>query len=143
MTTTGPTDASLVVLAAAAALHAGFQLTVSVVVYPALARVWPEHWQVNHDAHSRLVAPLVVLTYGALVGSGGWALVEHPESAWVWLTVVAAGTAFAATALVAAPTHAKLARGKDPVLVDRLLLADRVRAVAAVVACGAALLSAL
>ena len=38
------------------------------------------------------------------------------------------------TALVAAPLHGRLAPGPDPVLLRRLLAADRVRAAGAVVA---------
>ncbi|QNN54375.1 DUF1772 domain-containing protein [Nocardioides mesophilus] len=135
-------DASLLALAVATALHAGFQLTVTVLVYPALARVEPEHWRRNHDAHSRLITPLVVLVYGALVLAGGWALLEDAGDPWVWACLSAVVVTFAVTAVLAAPTHGRLSAGKDEALVRRLLLADRVRAAAAAVACVAAVLAA-
>ena len=57
-----------VLVLAAAALHAGFQLTVSVLVYPALLRAEP--FAPAHDRHSRSIVPLVLLVYVALVASG-------------------------------------------------------------------------
>ncbi len=132
-----------VALLAAAALHAGFQLTVTAVVYPALARVPGAQWRVAHDAHSRAIVPLVVLTYGALLAGGAWVLTSAP-SLWTVLSLGSAGLSVLATALVAAPTHGRLAGGPTPDLLRRLLRADRVRAVGALgclVAAGAAVLT--
>ena len=137
-------DATLLALAVATAAHAGFQVTVTVLVYPALVRLGADRWADGHARHSRAITPLVVLAYGALVLGSGLALVEHPSDPWVLVAVAAAGIAVLMTALVAAPTHGRLSAGPDPALLDRLLRADRVRAVAAVVAalsaCAAAFL---
>lgn len=83
----------------ATAAHAGFQLTVTALVYPALVRVGPEGWQQAHTRHSRAILPLVVLVYGALL----------------------------VTATASAPTHRRLVT-PEPHLLRRLLVVDRVRA---------------
>lgn len=124
-------DGAVVALLAAVMLHLGFQVTVTVVVYPALARA--TDWETAHSAHTRAITPLVVVVYGALLLAGGWALVATWFDPWVLLAVAGAGTAMLATALVAGPTHGKLAGGKDPDLVRRLLTADRARSLAALV----------
>ena len=46
-------DAWTVALLVSTALHAGFQLTVTFVVYPGLADVQPDRWPVAHARHSR------------------------------------------------------------------------------------------
>lgn len=117
-------------LLAATALHLGFQLTVSAVVYPALARAGD--WSVAHPAHSRAIAPVVVLVYGALLGSGAWALWDGP-TVGVLVAVAGVGVSMLVTATVAAPTHGRLARGRDEALLRRLLRADWVRTLGAAV----------
>lgn len=129
-------QAATVALLAAAALHLGFQLTVTLVVYPALVRT--ADWSRDHDAHSRAITPVVVVVYGALVPVAGWALAATWPDPWVLLAVAGGGLSLLATALVAAPTHGRLAGGRDEALVRRLLTADRVRASGAVVCCVAA-----
>lgn len=124
-------DASLVALLAASTLHLGFQLTVTVVVYPALLRA-PD-WDAAHSAHTRAITPVVVLVYAALVLCGAWALVATWLDPWVLLAVAGAGTAMLATALVAGPTHGRLGSGKDPELLRRLTTSDQVRTLAALV----------
>ena len=57
-------DAWTVALLASTALHAGFQLKVTLVVYPALADVQPNLWAAAHARHSRRITPLVALVYG-------------------------------------------------------------------------------
>jgi hypothetical protein len=72
-------DAWTVALLVSTALHAGFQLMVTFVVYPGLADVQPDRWPVAHARHSRRITPLVALVYGAalaccfgvLINSGG------------------------------------------------------------------------
>lgn len=128
-------EAATVALLAAAALHLGFQLTVTLVVYPALAAA-PD-WPRAHAAHSRAIAPVVLVVYGALVLAGGWALGAARADPWVLLAVAGGGVSLLATALVAAPTHGRLAGGRDDALVRRLIAADRVRAAGAVL-CGVA-----
>ena len=139
-------------LLAASALHAGFQLVVSVVVYPALADVPAERWEPAHAAHARRITWVVAPLYVAVAAACTWSLltwprlVEPPGAPVAALAVgvalvgnaVAAGT----TALVAAPTHGRLGReGKRPELVRRLLAADRVRTAGAVVALVASLVA--
>lgn len=133
---------ALVALAAATTLHLGFQLTVTALVYPALARTSSEGWSRSHDAHSRAIVPLVVLTYAALLTTLTWAWLAGPIGPG--LVVATAGTilTFAATAFVAAPTHAELGRnGKSDRAVRRLLAADRTRSLGAVLATVGALIA--
>lgn len=125
-----PTLAALVL--AATALHAGFQVTVTTLVYPALLADGRD-WAARHAAHSRRITPLVALTYVVLLAVGVPALLT--SLGW-GVAVAAFGTAvsLATTAFVAAPLHGRLGRGWDPALGHRLLVTDRVRAVGAVVA---------
>lgn len=136
------TDAALLALVAASAVHLGFQLTVTMVVYPALARVDGAHWADAHARHGRAITPLVVLTYGALVLSGAWALAVQWPDPWVIVSLVGAALSMLTTAFVAAPAHGRLGDGLDPVVMDRLLRADRLRAAGAVLAMVGALVAA-
>lgn len=127
-----------VALLAATALHAGFQLTVTALVYPALVRVPASAWQVEHDRHSRRIVPVVGVVYVAALVACVGVLLTGPTYA-EWVAVAATGTAIGTTALAAAPMHGRLAGDPDPVLLKRLLRVDRIRAAAAVVALAAAL----
>lgn len=127
-----------VALLAATAAHAGFQAAVTVLVYPALARVPGDGWTAAHAAHSRAITPLVALVYGLLAVASGWSLFAGPGG-WTLVSLFAVVVAVAVTAMVAAPAHGRLATGHDPALLRRLLRADRVRAVAAVLATAAAI----
>ncbi len=126
-------------LVATAALHLGFQLTVTGVVYPALADVSGDAWAQAHAAHSRRIAAVVALAYLPLLGVGVWALVEGPVARGLLVAAAGAATSFLTTALVAAPTHGRLGGGRTDPLVHRLLVADRVRLLGAVVCLGGAL----
>ena len=130
-----------VALLAAAAVHLGFQLTVTLVVYPALALA-PD-WDRAHAAHTRSITPVVVIVYGGLVIATGWALIATWLDPWVLLAAAGAGAALVSTALVAGPTHGRLAGGRDPALLRRLVVADRVRTAGALVCCASAAVSAL
>lgn len=127
------------VLAAALALHAGFQLTVTLVVYPALADVPPEQWRRAHAAHSRRITPVVGLVYVVALAACALAVARPDDVPTVPLVLAVGGTvaAIGLTAALAAPLHGRLTDG-DPALVRRLLVADRLRCVAAVVAVGGA-----
>jgi hypothetical protein len=134
---TGPAVLALVV---AGAVHLGFQLTVTVLVYPSLARVGPDDWSAAHERHSRAIVPLVVLVYGALVLTGSWALVSA-RSPWVLASLIGAGLSLLTTALIAAPLHGRLAAGPQPELVRRLLRADLVRTLGAFVCLAAGIMA--
>jgi hypothetical protein len=125
---------------AATALHLGFQLTVTLIVYPALADTPEDRWHEVHDAHSRRITPVVVVVYGLLVAACGWALLAGPDG-WTVVSVAAAGVAGLLTAFGAAPAHGRLGAGRSQPLLDRLLLIDRARAVTAAVAFLAAVLA--
>lgn len=132
---------AVVALAVAGAAHAAFQLTVSVVVYPALASVGADQFAVAHDAHSRRIVLLVAPLYAALVVVCGWAVVADPRPL-VLGAVAAHGLALLTTALVAAPTHGRLGTsGPSPVLLRRLAVSDGVRTLAAVAGLVLALLA--
>jgi len=122
-----PAVAALVV---AGALHAGFQGTVTALVYPALARLRPEDWVEGHARHSRAIVPLVVVVYAAVLGAVAWSLVADPTG-WVAASAAAQAVALGVTATLAAPLHGRLS-DRDEALVVRLLRVDRVRAAAAV-----------
>ncbi len=121
----------------AASLHAGFQLTVTVLVYPALARVQEQDWSREHALHSARIVPLVGVIYVFLAGSTVWLLASDREG-WTWVAAVGALLVAAVTAFGAAPLHGKLTN-RDPVLLDRLLRVDRLRAVLAVLLMGIAI----
>ena len=126
-----------------AAAHLGFQLTVDLVVYPALGDVSSDAWEAAHDRHSRRIVPLVVALYPPLVLLLGWAVVAEPRSAATWVAVAGGLLSVVTTAAVAAPTHGRLASVEAagrPALMQRLDRADRVRSVGAVVCVVGALL---
>lgn len=116
--------------ALAAALHAGFQLTVTVLVYPALAEVPPDRWTGAHARHSRRIAPLVGVVYAALLVSGVAAALDGP-GALGWVALALTAGALAVTATLAAPLHGRLTPDTDD-LRARLLTVDRVRCTFAV-----------
>lgn len=133
-----------VLLVAATALHAGFQLTVTTLTYPALVEVEAARFARAHGVHSHRIIPLVALVYGLLVVACLGALVTAAGSAAVWMAGVASGVAVLVTAVRAAPLHGRLGRlGPEPALLRSLTRADRVRTAAAVVALVAAVVHAV
>ena len=137
----GASELSAALFLAASAAHTGFQLTVTVLVYPVLVEVPAEHWEQRHARHSRAIVPLVVLTYGALVLASVPFVIDHHGPA-AWFGLAGAWGAMLVTALVAAPTHGRLTT-TDPLLLRRLVVADRARAVLAVVGLAGALVALL
>ena len=131
-----------VALLAAAALHAGFQLTVTVLVYPVLAGTPAADWPSVHARHGRRIAPLVGLVYLAVVVTAVGALLTDPRPAVV-AAVAAGALALGLAAAVAAPLHGRLGAGRDPDLLHRLLRADRLRCAATVLALTTAALAVL
>jgi hypothetical protein len=124
-------------LLAAVALHAGFQLTVTTIVYPALAGTPDDDWAEAHARHSRRIAPLVALVYGATVVACALAATADP-SLGTWVALGGTAVAILVTATLAAPLHGRL-DVRDPTLLARLLAADRVRCVSACLALAGAL----
>jgi hypothetical protein len=125
-------------LVAATALHLGFQLTVSGMVYPALADLQPDQWTLAHGRHSRRIVPLVVLTYALVLvalGAGFWV---GPVTGWLVASAAGTALALATTAVGAAPLHGRLGAGHDTALVTRLLWVDRLRVIGAILAAVAA-----
>lgn len=121
---------ALLAFCVAAACHAGFQVTVSALVYPALVRVPIDGWSTAHARHSRAIAPIVGIVYGALLVTGCWVVVTERTLASVAAVMIGAG-ALAVTAALAAPLHGRLS-SPEPALLRRLLVVDRARAVLAV-----------
>lgn len=130
-------DPPLIALAVAAALHAGFQVTVTLLVYPALMRDGHD-WTARHAAHGRRIVPLVVVTYGALLLSVVWVVASGAGSVGTWVASGAFAVILTLTALGAAPRHGRLGRGFDPQVATALLRVDRWRCVLAVVVLAAA-----
>lgn len=125
---------ALVAFAIASALHAGFQVAVTALVYPVLAGRGPTEWRVVHALHSRSIVPLVVVIYTALVICGG-ALVVAGPGILGWVALAATAAALTLTAVAAAPLHGRLT-DRDDRLVASLLTVDRFR-------CGLALAGAV
>lgn len=127
-------------LLAASALHLGFQATVTVVTYPALAEVGPDRWSAAHTGHSRRITWVVAPLYVLVAIACAWVLVAGPWSIATMMAVAGNLVAALTTAAVAAPTHQRLGRtGRTEELFVRLLRADRVRLLAASVAFAAAM----
>lgn len=120
--------------ALAAVLHAGFQTTVTALVYPALVRAGLDHpaeWRLVHHRHSRAIVGLVGVVYVLLLVTGVWLLTSGP-SPWSLLALGASWGAVLVTAVAAAPTHGRLT-SPDPLLLRRLVVVDRWRAALALV----------
>ncbi|PRY15343.1 hypothetical protein [Kineococcus rhizosphaerae] len=110
------------------------------VVYPALAATPGADFVRVHTAHSRRITPVVAGVYGALLAAWGWVLVSAPLTPWLLAALVGSAGALGSTALVAAPTHARLGRdGPRPPLLRRLLRADAVRCAGALLTLAAVL----
>ena len=119
---------------AAACAYAGFQATITAVVYPQLAAVGrfaPAAFPAHEARHSTRTAVVVGPLFAALVGATGWLVVTAPTSVLAWAAAGCTGVVLGITALAAVPRHDRLRRGWDPAVMDRLLRVDTVRAGAA------------
>jgi Domain of unknown function (DUF1772) len=124
----------LVTLLLVAAGHLGFQLTVSLVVYPALGEVGDESWRAAHERHARRIAPLVGAIYVPLVLVLAWTVASEPQASGTWLALVGGALSVLTTVAIAAPLHGRLDRAAErPELLRDLSRADRIRTVGAVV----------
>ena len=126
-------------LVAATALHAGFQLVVTFLVYPAFAEVPADDWSRYHAAHSRRITWLVAVVYGLALLAAAAVLVTGTWQVGTVTSVVATGLAVLVTMTVAAPAHSRLGRGRGERDLATLVVADRFRLGAAVLAAVAAL----
>jgi hypothetical protein len=129
-----------------AAVHLGFQLTVDLVVYPALGEAPEDRWDEAHARHSRRIAPLVGLLYVPLVLLLGWTLAVETRTGGTWLAAAGGALAVVTTAALAAPVHGRLSAvpaAERPDLLRALGRADRIRTVAAAVCLAGAVLVAL
>lgn len=127
----------------AAAAHLGFQVTVDLVVYPALAEVPPAGWADAHDRHSRRVTPVVAVLYPALAVLLAWVLAADPRATGAWLAATGGLVSIVTTAAIAAPLHGRLGVvGPHERLhaMRRLEQADRVRTTGAVLCLAGAVL---
>jgi hypothetical protein len=129
-------------LLAATALHAGFQLTVTWLVYPALGDLVASSWGRSHTAHSRRIVPLVGLVYLAVVVTVAGSLIVEPDVPRL-VAAAASAVVLVLTAGFAAPLHGRLGPGRDPRFFRRLLTVDVGRSVFALVALAAALVAAI
>jgi hypothetical protein len=119
-----------------AAAHLGFQLTVTLVVYPALGEAPEDQWAEAHARHSRRIAPLVALLYVPLVLLLGWTLAVEPRAEGPWLAAVGGAVSVVTTAALAAPMHGRLSTvpaRERPDLLRALARADRIRTAGAAV----------
>lgn len=132
---------SQVVLLTATAVHAGFQLTVTALVYPALFRA--QDWERAHTAHRRAITLVVGVIYTALVTGAVWVVVDGIPGLSTVVALAGVALSLGVTALVAAPLHARLSRDRDDALLRRLRVADLVRTLGAFVALLGAALAAL
>ena len=120
-----PVTATLL-LVVATAVHAGFQVTVTALVYPALVRTGAGDWTTvhgglaaDHPAGGRGLRPA---RRGGRGLRGG-----RTRGAATWVALAASAVALLTTATSAAPLHGRLAASPDPRLLARLLRVDRVR----------------
>ncbi|MCX6395294.1 MAG: hypothetical protein NTV23_02285 [Propionibacteriales bacterium] len=132
----------MTLLLVVAALHAGFQAVVTVLVYPALSEVPTDRWAVAHAAHSRRITYLVGPLYLAILVACGLAVHEEPGSVALWAAVGCQGAALLVTATLAAPLHGVLGRvGPTAERLRTLVVVDRVRCLAAAAGLVTAILS--
>ena len=130
-----------VLLVAATALHAGFQLVVTLVVYPALAATPAERWPSTHAAHVHRIVPVVGLVYGSVL------VAVCSRSGRRRGCAVGGGRGVHGGGRVTASWPRRRTDGSagrlDERVLRRLVAADRVRLAAAVTAAVAALVAAL
>lgn len=136
-------ETSWLALVAATWLHAGFQLVVTTLVYPAFFHVSEQDWPAFHDRHSRRILGVVLLVYGSVTASAVWVLAQGEPDFALNISLVAGAVAILVTAGVAAPAHRRLASRRDFRELSLLLAWDKVRCAAAAVAALSALWGAL
>ena len=125
----------------ATAAYAGFQATVQVLVYRQFPAVPSSAFPAFEASHSRRIAPLVGVLFGACAVTTVALLVGRPRGVPLVGIIVSAAlfaVVLGATALLAVPEHRRLGGGFDADAFRRLLRADLVRTVAATANAGVA-----
>jgi hypothetical protein len=122
-------------LALVAAVHLGFQATVTAVVYPALAEVPDTGWAEAHRRHSNRISLLVVPLYLGVAAVCVLTLVQGPRDPATGVALGAEGLVLLITAALAAPTHGRLGAttGSRQELLRRLRVIDLARLLGAAV----------
>lgn len=113
-----------------AAFMAGLSWLISVVHYPLFARVGAEAFPAYHDAHTRLITPVVLPPMATELVTSSLLVVDRPDgvgSAVVIAGFVLAAGTWAATGLLAVPEHGRLSERWDAQVHRRLVLANHVR----------------
>ncbi len=127
-------SAAVVAHLGAACAYAGFQWTISALVYPQIAatgRRAPATFAAYEAWHARRTAFLVAPLFAALVGACVWLVVTRPASVLAWACVALTATVLGASAFCAVNQHERLKAGYDEAVMQRLQRADAVRTVAA------------
>ena len=138
---THPMDAPHALLTAAA-VHVGFQATITLVTYPMLVATPAATWAQVQAGHYRRINPVVAVVYGAVVAAWVWVFTGGGVGPALWVAAAGSVITGTTTAFRAAPTHALLGRqGPRPELLRRLLRADRVRLMGALLTFGGALVA--
>lgn len=65
-------------LIAATALHAGFQLVITTLIYPTFASSGDDRWPSYNAAYRRRITALVIVVYGLFAAAAGWILLVGP-----------------------------------------------------------------
>jgi len=131
-------DTAAVSLVAATWLHAGFQLVVTLVVYPAFPEVRAEDWRRHHGAHSRRITPVVVLVYGLVVATCAWTVARGLSDVVTVLAVASSGVTLLVTGMLAGPAHRRLTTERTTGNLAALRWSDRVRCTTASISAVAA-----
>lgn len=130
-----PVSVLAVCFLVATALYAGFQWTIRLVVYPQLAAVGRADFVAYELAHQHRVSLAVGPLFVALLVTTAAIIVVPPAGTPVWARIAAAVllvVVLGATWLLAVPQHRALSDGFDAAAHRRLLRADTVRLVVAV-----------
>jgi hypothetical protein len=101
---------------------------VQLVHYPAFALVEDTSFTSFHARHSRMMTWLVGPIMLAELGTAAW-LARGLDARWL-LNLASVLVPFGATFLLSVPCHDRLAAGRDPLLVARLVRTNWVRTVA-------------
>ena len=138
---TGPMSVTALLLLLSAALYAGFQWTIRLLVYPQFAGVDAADFGEYEAAHQRRVSLVVGPLFGSLVLATAAIAVHPPRGTsywWVAAAIVLLMVILGVTATLAVPLHTRLSHGFDAAVHRRLLRVDSIRLAAAILNVGVA-----